>query len=46
MMESKPFKGGSLVMKSMLITSKGTALGVTVIGFSGALGTFVHGLVL
>jgi hypothetical protein len=45
-MESKPFNISSLVMKSMFITSKERAFGVTVIGFSGALKTFVYGLVL
>ena len=46
MIKSKPFDVGSLVMKSMFITSKGRAFGVTVIGFRGTLGMFVHGLVL
>ena len=46
MIESKPSESGSLVMKSMLMTSKGIAFGVTVMGLSGAFGMFVRGLVL
>ena len=46
MIESCSLDTGSFVIKSMLTTLNGAAFGVTIMGCSGAFGTFVHSLVL